>query len=195
MRFFEAYVTQEREQNRKWESDLAALPQDARDDHAARIKGKNEALGHYEHLIGLLSAHFGLGAGKAKGLPKLIDMLTELGHRIEYRTVYMAMCSQAHHDAEDVLNHFIANSIEGQPDLAHRMEREADTFSIFMLLFGLKWFVVATAAVGEHLGFPTVVAEGKESFDWLEHELHAMTPHLDAGSFPQNWVSLAQRDG
>lgn len=192
--FYDAYIKQERAQNKKWEADLGTLPQDARQDHEARIRNKNEVLDHYDQFVSKLSAHFGLESGKAKGWPKLINMLTELGQRIDYRTVYAAMCSQAHHDAEDVLNHFIVNSIEGHPDFAERMEHEADTFSLFMLLFGFRWFVLATSAVGEHLEFPTVVTESKESFEWLERELHAMTTHLDAGTFPHHWRTAA-RDG
>lgn len=186
--FFDAYIKQERAQNLKWKADLNTLPQGAREDHAARIRNKNEALDHYEQLVSMLAAHLGLEPRKAKGWPKLIDMLTELGQRIDYRTVYWAMCSQAHHDAEDVLNHFIANIIEGHPDLSERMERETDTFSLFMLLFGLRWFVVAASAVGEHLDFPTVVAEGRRSLEWLNEELHAMTTHLDTGTFPHHWA-------
>jgi|GEM_PF-2720816 len=192
--YFDSYIKQEREQNRKWEVDVGTLPEDERQDHEVRIRDKNEALARYGQYVSKLSTHFGLEPGKAKGLAKLIDMLTDLGQRIEYRTVYAAMCSQAHHDAEDVLNYLIVNSIEGHPDLAERLERETDTFSLFLLLFGLRWFVLATSAVGEHLGFPTVGAEGKESLEWLDRELHTMTTHLDGGTFPHHWATTVRDD-
>ena len=192
--FFVAYVKQEREQNRKWELDLQTVPAGERGDHAARIRRKYDALDRYEQFVDLFATHCGLASRAMPGWPGLIDRLTELGRRIEYRTVYAAMCSQAHHDAEDILNFFMVNSVEGMFSLADRMEQETDTFSLFMLLFGLKWFVEATCAVGKHLGFPTVVAEGTVSRDELDRELHMITTHLDSGEFPRRWMTNGQND-
>ncbi|MBA3755245.1 MAG: hypothetical protein H0X02_03015 [Nitrosomonas sp.] len=44
VQYFEHYVVQEREQNRKWQKELAMLPDEWKFDHEARIKDKNEAL-------------------------------------------------------------------------------------------------------------------------------------------------------
>ena len=126
---------------------------------------------------------------KANAWPNLIDRLSALDRRLEYRTVYAAMCSQAHHDAEDILNKFIAICHPDFEHLAPRMEREADTFSVFMVLFGLRWFLEAIHDVCSSLGFPTVVIEAKASLARLHRELEAMTRHLDSGAFPETWTT------
>lgn len=176
----------EREQNIKWSRDVDGAPSEIKKGHQARITQKNNAMDTYDQFIDGFVAHCGIDPEKTNNWPGLIDRLTELGRRIDYRTVYAAMCSQSHHDAEDVLNYF-ANSVVGADEIAERMEREADTFSVFMVLFGLQWFVEAILAVCRHLKFPTVVAEGENSLKRITNELHVVAPHLDTGGFPENW--------
>jgi hypothetical protein len=187
--FFRSYVREEREQNRKWARDAEEAPLAVRQGHAERIKQKNEAMDAYELFIDGYIAHCGIDPDEAMRWPGLIDRLTSLGRRLDYRTVYAAMCSQSHHDAEDVLNHFLANSVVGVDKFAERMEREADTFSVFMVLFGLRWLVEAILAACRHLKFPTVVAEGVISLKRITDELEAVGSHLDTGEFPDNWLS------
>lgn len=187
--FFRSYVRTEREQNLKWAREVEGAPIEVQKDHGSRIIQKNEAMDAYEQFIARYIAHCGIDPNKTTTWPGLIDRLTELGRRIDYRTVYAAMCSQSHHDAEDVLNHFFANSVVGAEEYAERMEREADTFSVFMVLFGLQWFVEAILAVCRHLKFQTVMAEGANSLTRITDELHAVAPYLDTGGFPENWLS------
>ena len=68
-------------------------------------------------------------------------------------------------------------------------EREADTFSIFMVLFGLRWFVEAVHDVCSSFKFPTVVVQAKSSLGRLHRELEMMTKHLDSGEFPETWTT------
>lgn len=56
-----------------------------------------------------------------------------------------------------------------------------------MVLFGLQGFVEATLAVCNHLKFPTVVAESRNSLKRIMEELELVAPHLDTGEFPENW--------
>ena len=186
-RFFAAYVKQERDQDRKWKNDLGDAPPEIQQDHRLRIDRKNEALDAYEKIIDDLVSHFGIHMTKASAWPTLVDRLTALDRRLEYRTVYAAMCSQAHHDAEDILNHFMANCHPDADRMAARTERQADTFSIFMVLFGLRWFLEAIHDVCSSFKFPTVVVQAKSSLGRLHRELEAMTKHLDSGEFPKTW--------
>ncbi|MGX7925480.1 DUF5677 domain-containing protein [Tsuneonella sp. HG094] len=186
--FFRSYVREEREQNRKWAREAASAPPEIRKDHEQRIVQKNEAMDIYEQFIDGFVAHCGIDPEKTKKWPGLIDRLTALGRRIDHRTIYAAMCSQAHHDAEDVLNYFFALSVEGVDGLAERMAREADTFSVFMVLCGLRSFVEAILAVSRQLKFPTVTQEAVNSLKRITDELQVVAPHLDKGGFPENWM-------
>lgn len=186
---FRAYVKEEREQNSKWAKDAEGASPEVWQEHDERIRVKNEAMDAYEQLIDIYISHCRVDPGKATKWPSLIDRLTALDRRIEYRTVYAAMCSQAHHDAEDVLNYFLAHSIEGIKGVSERMEREADAFSIFMVLFGLRSYMEAILAVCSHLKFPTVVVEGLISLKRVTDELQVVSPLLDSGEFPQNWIA------
>ena len=98
------------------------------------------------------------------------------------------MCSQAHHDAEDILNNLMVNSLEDDDGMAERLEQEADSFSIFLVLFGLRWFVEATRSVGAWARFPSVVSEAIVSEEWINRELGLIASHLESGGFPKSWI-------
>jgi hypothetical protein len=185
VQFLNSYIRQEREQNRKWKEDLKSAPEEIRDDHLERIADKSKSLDSYQTIVGQLANSLKLDSGEVNKWEGLIDRLTSIGRRVEYRTVYAAMCSQAHHDAEDVLNFFIANSVD-IPNLYEDMEDEADTFALFMVLFSMRWFVEAMLAVAEYLKMPTVLLEAAKSLKRIDEELVLVTSHLGKG-FPENW--------
>ena len=186
--FFRAYVGQEREQSRKWKNDIDDLPPDVQREHQSRIDQKNLALESYDRLIDGFLRHCGTSLDESDRWPNLIDRLSEIGRRVDYRTVYAAMCSQAHHDAEDVLNNLFVHSLVEDNGAVQQMKQEADCFSIFLVLFGLRWFAIATGSVGVWAGFPTVVSEAIVSGERIDKELGLIASHLDAGGFPGSWV-------
>ena len=186
--FFRAYVGNEREQNRKWNNDIEDVPPDVQRGHRSRIDQKNLALDSYDRLIDGFLHHCGTSPEESDRWPNLIDRLSEIGRRVEYRTVYAAMCSQAHHDAEDILNNLLVNSLVEDNGETQRMEQEADSFSVFLVLFGLRWFVEATRSVAAWAGFPTVVSETAVSVERIDKELGLIASHLDAGGFPRSWI-------
>lgn len=186
--FFRDYVREEREQNRKWAKELEVLPPETQQYHRKLIEKKNKAMDGYEQFIDNFIRHCGVDPGETMRWPSLIDRLTVLGRRIEYRTVYAAMCSQTHHDAEDILNLFWANSmVEDADRFAAHVEQEADTFSIYMVLLGLNWFVEATSASCNYLKFPTVIAEALNSRKRTMDELELVVSQLTKGEFPEGW--------
>lgn len=56
IQFFQSYVAQEREQNRKWQKELASLPESWRKDHGERIANKNNALDVMEQFLRAFAA-------------------------------------------------------------------------------------------------------------------------------------------
>lgn len=187
--FYLSYVNTEREQNRKWDFDLQSEPPDIVEDHKARIARKNEFLGHVETIVNATFSNVPIDHAKLNSWPSLIDRLDAMGSRLEYRTVYMAMCSQAHHDAEDLINYYLSLGLELGDD-AHRVtEEEADTFSILLLLHGLRWFVKAMSAIGTYLSMPTVKQESADSLERMIKELQVTTAHFTVGKLPDGWIS------
>ena len=188
VQFFRAYVEQERRQNRKWMNDIDDVPPDVLEDHRSRIDQKNLALDGYDRLIDGFLLHCGASLEESDRWPKLIERLSEVGRRLDYRTVYMAMCSQVHHDAEDVLNNLLVNSLKDDDGMAERLEQETDSFSIFLVLFGLRWFVEAIRSVGAWARFPSVVSEAIVSEGRIDRELGLIASHLESGGFPRSWI-------
>ena len=187
--FFRAYVGQEREQNRKWKNDFDNVPPELQRDHRSRIDQKNLTLDSYDRLIDGCLRHCETSLEESDRWPNLIDRLSEIGRRLEYRTVYAAMCSQAHHDAEDILNNLLVNSLDEENGRAERMEQKADNFSIFLVLFGLRWFLEATRSVGAWARFASVVSEATVSVERIDQGLGLIASHLDSGGFPGNWTT------
>ena len=189
IKFFNSYTKQERDQLNKWEADLRDASLEIREDHKRRIHEKRKGIKLFDAIISKLASHFKLDSSRLRNLPKLPDMMSDLGYRIEYRTVYAAMCSQAHHDAEDIINFFIANSIDGDDSISGNLEQETDVFSLFMLLFSLRWFVQAVGEVAKFLLFPTVIAQATQSNTWILEEMSVVVRHLDLAQIPQHWLT------
>ena len=163
-------------------------PPDVQKDHRSRIDQKNLALEGYDRLIDGFLLHCGTSMEESDRWPKAIDRLSEIGRRLDYRTVYAAMSSQAHHDAEDILNNLWVNSLEDDDGMAERLEQETDSFSIFLVLFGLRWFVEATCSVGAWAGCPSVVSEAIAAEERINRELGLIASHLESGGFPKSWI-------
>ena len=67
--------------------------------------------------------------------------------------------------------------------------RRADNFSIFLVLFGLRWFLEATRSVGAWARFASVVSEATVSVERIDQELGLIASHLDSGGFPGSWTT------
>ena len=59
IQFFESYLAQEREQNRKWQKDLATYPELWQRDHGERIKNKSEHIDAMKSWLELFASEVG----------------------------------------------------------------------------------------------------------------------------------------
>ena len=193
--FFQRYVEQERLEIRKWRSELEGKPRRLRLAHLSRIEQKDMVLNSLDQTISKFRKFLHLPSGKSNHWPNVLERVTELGeeNRLEYRMVYSAMCSQAHHDAEDILSHLVVNSSESKEEMTLRLEHETNLFSVFMVLFGLRWFVRATRATCDWLKFPTVIAEALVSEKRLERELEVVGESIELGLVPKHWACVIGR--
>lgn len=163
VQYFQHYIKEERDQNRKWQNEIEGAPAPFREDHQRRIKGKAEALAGYESFIQHFAATLPATSIQAKAWLGTYDICVALGKAVDYRTVYTAMCSQAHHDAEDILNAFMVGSSADFETRSQQLERETGSFSIFLLLCSIRYYLECLNQIGRRYGFPSVEMQSSKS--------------------------------
>ena len=65
--------------------------------------------------------------------PSIFDRFKETKGEVNYRTVYAALCSQAHNDAEDILNKIMSRVIDNVTGLEDAQWVEQYNFSLYLL--------------------------------------------------------------
>ncbi|HEY5073735.1 MAG TPA: DUF5677 domain-containing protein, partial [Pyrinomonadaceae bacterium] len=144
--YFRSHIEMERRQNKSWLASVNAskYPEPAKAYHRQRIKGKEEALNWYEGVLTEAFSQIGISyASVEQEWPSVFDRFKAINKEVSYRTVYAALCSQAHNDAEDLLNEFVCgvSQVEGM----HEMQAcENRNFSLFMVLTSMAFLVEAT---------------------------------------------------
>lgn len=182
--YFRNYVATERKQNQKWLNDLGNETGQWQNEHRQRIRDKEVALKGYEKFIDGHVEHQNLSVGTSS-FPNLFERVSETSHKVNYRTVYAAMCSQTHHDAEDILNFYIALSLSGNN--YEDLENEANCFGIYIILTAMVEFVDALKAIGLHFQFSTIQEEAEKSKKSLLLETSKVAPLIEQFLFPDNW--------
>jgi hypothetical protein len=146
--YFKNYLETERKQNTTWRASVASSghSDELKSYHFEKIDQKHTALNNYEEMLreslSLVQVDFDNSNVK---WPSIFDRFREINDEIGYRTVYTALCSQAHNDAEDALNKIYARvcaSIDGL-DEAHFIEQY--NFSLYMTLMAIKYHIFASA--------------------------------------------------
>lgn len=144
--YFRSYIETERKQNKQWQSSVnsSRYPESAKASHRVRIANKENALSRYEGVLTEAFLQIGLHyAAASKEWPSVFDRFKTIGKEVDYRTVYAALCSQAHNDAEDLLNDFVHGVM--QVEGADRVQAaENKNFSLYMVLTALALLVEAT---------------------------------------------------
>lgn len=146
--YFKKYLETERRQNENWKKSVqeSNYPVDAKEHHFERINTKETSLDHYEDMLkrslSLAGVNYDVSDMK---WPSIFERFREIGDEVGYRTVYAALCSQAHNDAEDVLNSIMARVSANVQGLEDALFIEQYNFSLYMLLMVIKYHVVASA--------------------------------------------------
>lgn len=187
LQFCHSYVAKERLQNRRWHKAASIGDRTAGDEHSKRIDEKETALAGYEMFLRHVSPDHSDSDGSKIGWPSIEQLFASLGKGLEYRTVYAALCSQAHHDAEDILNRFFVDSLADNEAMSARMRREKHTFSLYMILLGLRCFVEYVEMLGGRYRLHPVSVESQAAKHALSEEIELMIRCLDDGTFPTRW--------
>lgn len=188
VQYFEHYVGQEREQNQKWQKELTELPDEWKFDHEARIKDKNEALDNMALYIEHFAEAIGVKFPSEKGFPNFIGICTALNKAIDYRTVYMAMCSQAHHDAEDILNDLIVGTSPNVSKLSAQLEKETNNFSIFLVMHAVRYYLECLGKIGARYKFSSVGQQTSKSHSVISGLASEVSFGGFVGNATQGWV-------
>ena len=115
------------------------------------------------------------------------DIYKKLNREIEYRTVYRAMCGQSHQNPEDIIINLLY-SLTDDMDLEKRAKAEKHCFSLFICLWGMRYFIEAMLSLGEYFKFDTVVNQSNESLKIIEMMHHKINEALTECDFPDGWV-------
>lgn len=146
--YFKNHLATERTQNRRWRVSVekSEYPQEIKEHHFEKIDGKESALNSYEISLreSLKLADVDFDAVDLKW-PSLFDRFKEIGNEVGYRTVYAALCSQAHNDAEDVLNKIMSRIIDNVSGMEEAQWIEQYNFSLYLLLIAIDYHIVASA--------------------------------------------------
>ena len=140
----------------------------------------------------LFIAHFsdviGVKYPSEKSYPNFIGICTALDKAIDYRTVYMAMCSQAHHDAEDILNDLIVGTSPNESNLSSQLEKETNNFSIFLVLHAVRYYLECLGKIGARYQFSSVEQQALRSHSVISGLAAEVSLGGFVGNATQEWM-------
>ena len=146
--YFKNYIEVERKQNINWKSsiDNSSYPSEVKDFHRKKINTKNKALDQYEEMLkeSLSLANVDYESNTTKW-PNIFERFRAIDHEVSYRTIYMALCSQAHNDPEDILNNLMSRVIANVDGLTEANFIQQYNFSMYMLITCVQFHIFATA--------------------------------------------------
>lgn len=103
------YIENERRENKLWEKSLKAsgCSQEEIRVYMQKIEDKEIALNWYEKIVRGSFNEYGVDYDAiSKQFPNVLDRFKAIGKELTHRTLYKALCSQIHNDAEDFINDF-----------------------------------------------------------------------------------------
>jgi len=162
-RYFAHYFNKEDREIDHWLKAASGLNAHDRAIQEQAAIEKRDGLKVQRRMLDESLAEIGLPTTAATGLanwPSVADRFKALNRELDYRTIYAALCSQTHNDAEDLLNYFFSKATDDK-SLLEIVGLEAVTFSRMMLYFGLDYYLMAAASYALRLDL-------KESYDVID---------------------------
>lgn len=145
--YFRNYIATERGQNKAWLKSVenSNYPNEAKAYHRELIGNKERSLDSYEEglrkSLAIINVDYDAHLGS---WPSTFDRFSKIGKEVDYRTIYAALCSQAHNDPEDILNNLMTRIIEVD-GYAESVEIEKYIFSLNMVLTSICFYIEAAA--------------------------------------------------
>lgn len=145
--YFRTYIATERGQNSSWLRSIenSDYPDEAKDHHRALIEDKERSLNFYEYSLRKSLCMINIDYDNHPGSwPNTFDRFSKIGKAVDYRTIYAALCSQAHNDPEDILNNLMSRIIE-MDGYDESVEIEKYIFSLNMVLTSINFYLEASS--------------------------------------------------
>lgn len=145
--YFRSYIATERSQNKAWlkSVETSSYPNEAKAYHRELVDNKERSLDFYEEALRKSLAIINIDYDAHLGYwPSTFDRFSKIGKEVDYRTVYAALCSQAHNDPEDILNNLMTRIVEVN-GYAESVEVEKYMFSLNMILTSICFYIEAAA--------------------------------------------------
>jgi len=108
--YFYSYLKKEQKEIRDWIKSIESLPPKEATIHRDAALKKKSVIDHLKNFLD----QSGLPIINSPYWPNVAERFRDLGLQTSYRTVYAALSSQTHSDAEDTLNYFLVKSIDDQ---------------------------------------------------------------------------------
>lgn len=144
--YFKHHIKTEHLQNKKWRETVNNLneSEEYKNNHIELIERKEKSLDFYENMLRESFSIININYDAINSSwPSTLDRFKKVDMEIKYRTLYSALCSQSHNDAEDSLNNLMARvvQIEG---IEKGIEAEKYIFSLEMILSSIQLWIQAT---------------------------------------------------
>lgn len=146
--YFKNHLTTERKQNQSWKLSVknSEYPEEAKKHHFTKIEQKEKSLNLYESGLRQSLALSGVDFDAVDlKWPNIFERFKEVDDEVGYRTVYAALCSQAHNDAEDVLNKIMSRITANVSGMEEAQWIEQYNFSLYLILTAINHHIVASA--------------------------------------------------
>lgn len=161
--YFTHYFENEEKEIARWLAVTSSMDEADAEVQRSAAQKKRTALKLLQDFIERANSELGvkvLGNGK---WPNITERFRILGLELDHRTIYAAMCSQTHNDAEDLLNYFFFVSL-GDKELLNKAALETINFSRLLIYTGIRYYVKASISYAECFGM-TKAAKGLEYGD------------------------------
>ncbi len=184
--YLASYYAGQKWKNDKWRS---AISEAELHPHNKLIEEKNET---DEKTKDICKYFIEAAGGKWPEKPQSASvdkMFKELNKEVEYRTVYRAMCGQSHQNQEDLVNSLL-HSLSENDDLEMQSKNEKHAFSLFICLWGIRYYLSAMEALGSYYGFSSVQQQSKLALDIIDNYHKEVTEALKNCVLPKGWVNV-----
>ncbi|MBD2099593.1 hypothetical protein H6F94_01595 [Leptolyngbya sp. FACHB-261] len=149
--YFLHYFEGEEKEVVRWLALTSSIDESGAKVHRSSAEKKRKALKFLQEFVDRARSELGLKVVENRKWPNISERFKILGLELDHRTLYAAMCSQTHNDAEDLLNYFVFVSL-GNEDLRNKIALETINFSRLLIYSGIRYYIKASISYAECFG-------------------------------------------